>query len=142
MSNSAVGRVHTPGMTHHRRHHITLIDRFLEGRIPLAHLERELVVAADRAAHGTLDVLDALGMTAAELAALSREPGALRYILHARRFGIPLAHVLRSDLDLAASEAIAAARLVDPRDVAELEAAHASALHDATQHRMKVPADA
>ncbi len=114
-------------MPHHRPHHISLVDRFLEGRVGFDQLEAELLAAAARVDHGTINMRDSLGLTPGELAAITRSPAALRYILHARRFSVPVQHVLRSDLNLAQSEIDAALRTCNPVDVAALHDAHATA---------------
>lgn len=132
-------------MPHHRAHHISLVDRFLEGRVGFDQLEAELLAAAARVDRGGIDMRASLGLSPGELAAVSRSPASLRYILHARRFTVPVQQILRSDLNLAQSEVDAAVRSCDPLDVAALHEAHMGALqesHTAPHERSAASADA
>ncbi len=101
-----------------------MLDRLLDGRMTLDDVEHDVLDAVQRAEQNGMPLTDILGLSHGEVAALSRRSGTLRYILHAHRFGIPVARVLRGDLDLAQSELAAAARICDPGAIAALHEAH------------------
>lgn len=106
----------------------------LDGRMTLHDVEHDVLEAVERAAHGDVQLTDILGLSHGEIAALSRNLGSLRYILHAHRFGAPVSSILRGDLDLQRSELAAAAQACDPSTVAALHEAHVSALECGEHH--------
>ena len=100
--------------------HGTFIERVLDGHTRIDQLEGEVAAWAAGPQRERLD--QALGLNAAELELIARAPDALRYIVQARRFGIPLElSALAHQARVRAYASRLAATHLDPFAVAELE---------------------
>ena len=98
----------------------SFVDRVLDGHARIDQLETEVEAWAAGPRRRPLDQV--LGLDASELELVAATPDALRYVLHARRFGRPLA------LEDVAGQARVrdhatrlASDIVDPFDLAEIE---------------------
>lgn len=98
----------------------TFVDRVLDGHARIDQLESE--VAAWAASPRRRELHDVLGLDAIELELIAATPDALRYVLHARRFGLRLApEELSGQRRIRDHATRLAAAVVDPFDIAEIE---------------------
>lgn len=98
----------------------TFVDRVLDGHARIDQLEREVTawLAGPRAK--PLHVV--LGLDARELELVATTPDALRYVLHARRFGRQVTlDDLAGQARVRAHAMLLASAVVDPFDLAEIE---------------------
>ncbi|MCZ4496496.1 MAG: hypothetical protein JWM25_1079 [Thermoleophilia bacterium] len=97
----------------------SFIERVLDGVTRLDQLETE--VAAWGAGAQAQPLHEALGLDAAELLLVARSPDALRYVLHARRFGLALSAPLDSQDRVRAYATMLAAEAIDPQELAAID---------------------
>ncbi len=98
----------------------TFIDRVLDGHARIDQLERE--VTAWLAGPRAKPLHDVLGLDARELDLVATTPDALRYVLHARRFGRTVTpDDLAGQTRVRAHATLLASAVVDPFDLAEIE---------------------
>lgn len=98
----------------------SFVDRVLDGHARIDQLEAE--VHAWAAGPRRRPLHDVLGLDAAELELVASTPDALRYVLHARRFGLPLVREeLVGQRRVRDHATRLAAAVVDPFDLAEIE---------------------
>ena len=98
----------------------TFIDRVLDGHARIDQLEGE--VQAWLAGSRAKPLHDVLGLDAQELALVAATPDALRYVLHARRFGRTVTgDELAGQRRVRAHAMRAASNVVDPFELAEIE---------------------
>lgn len=96
------------------------IERVLDGNARLDQLESEVEawVAGDR----SRPLHEVLGLDAAELDLVAATPDALRYVVHARRFGIDVSvDELRGQRRVRDLATRLASTTVDPYDLADIE---------------------
>lgn len=98
----------------------TFIDRVLDGHARIDQLETE--VDAWLASSRRRPLHEVLGLDAAELELVASTPDALRYVVHARRFGRRVdVEELRGQHRVRDRAMLLAADVVDPFDLAEIE---------------------
>lgn len=98
----------------------TFVERVLDGHARLDQLDAE--VAAWLQGPRTRPLHELLGLDAEQLELVASTPDALRYVLHARRFGLPLAPgELRGQGRVRAHATRIASAEVDPFDLAAIE---------------------
>lgn len=98
----------------------SFVDRVLDGHARIDQLEAE--VEAWAAGPRRRPLHEVLGLDADELELVARTPDALRYVLHARRFGRPLAlEDVQGQRRVNDHATRLAADVVDPFDLAEVE---------------------
>lgn len=98
----------------------TFVDRVLDGHARIDQLERE--VTAWLAGPRAKPLHDVLGLDARELDVVATTPDALRYVLHARRFGRPVAlEDLAGQARVRSHSTLLASGVVDPFELAEIE---------------------
>ncbi len=113
----------------------TFVDRVLDGHARIDQLERE--VTAWLAGPRSKPLHDVLGLDAGELDLVATTPDALRYIVHARRFGRPVSlDDLKGQARVRGHSTLIASSVVDPFDLAEIESwgAHVDAAARAQRH--------
>jgi hypothetical protein len=98
----------------------TFVDRVLDGHARIDQLEGE--VSTWLAGARAKPLHEVLGLDAAELDLVAATPDALRYVLHARRFGRAVAgEDLAGQSRVRAHATRLASTVVDPFDLAEIE---------------------
>lgn len=98
----------------------SFVDRVLDGHARIDQLEQE--VEAWAAGPRQRPLHEVLGLDAAELELVATTPDALRYVLHARRFGRPVAaEELAGQRRVRDHATRLASAVVDPFDLAEIE---------------------
>lgn len=92
----------------------------LDGHARIDHFDDEVQAWLDGPRRRPLD--EVLGLDAAQLELVAGTPDALRYILHARRFGRPVAaEELAGQARVRAHATRLASDVVDPFDLADIE---------------------
>ena len=98
----------------------TFVDRVLDGHARIDQLDAEVSAWLEGARRRPLH--EVLGLDAAELELVASTPDALRYLLHARRFGHAVGgEELRGQSRVRAHAMRRASESVDPHDLAEVE---------------------
>ena len=121
----------------------TFVDRVLDGHARIDQLEAE--VAAWAAGPRRRPLHEVLGLDASELELVATTPDALRYVLHARRFGRPIApEDLAGQRRVRDHATLLASAVVDPFDLADIEAwqSQVDALATAARERDAEPSHA
>jgi hypothetical protein len=106
-------------MSKHRPDKSTFAERVLDGESRIDQFADE--VRAWQAGDQKRPLHAALGLDATELTLVARSPDALRYVLHARRFGRPTPTQLESQGRVDAFSMQLAASATDPYLMAEVE---------------------
>lgn len=106
-------------MSKHRPDKSTFTERVLDGETRIDLFADE--VRAWQAGDQKRPLHAALGLDAVELTLVARSPDALRYVLHARRFGLPVPTTLESQARVDAYSMRLAATATDPYLMAEVE---------------------
>lgn len=107
----------------------TFVDRVLDGYARIDQLESEVNAWAAGPRRRALHEL--LGLDASELELVATTPDALRYVLHARRFGLAVStEELTGQRRVRDFATRLAAEAIDPFDLAEIEtwSSHVEAL--------------
>lgn len=98
----------------------SFVDRVLDGHARIDQFDGEVQAWLDGSRRRPLH--DVLGLDAAELELVAATPDALRYVLHARRFGVSLApEELAGQARVRAHATRLASEVVDPFDLADIE---------------------
>lgn len=98
----------------------SFVERVLDGNARIDQLESEVEAWAAGPRRRPLDQV--LGLSAAELELVAATPDALRYIIHARRFGLALnLDDISSQRRVREHATRLAATVVDPFDLANIE---------------------
>jgi hypothetical protein len=98
----------------------TFVERVLDGHARIDELEAEVEAWAAGARRRPLH--EVLGLGADELELVAMTPDALRYVLHARRFGRPISREELAGQGRVRDHSMRlAADVVDPFDLAEIE---------------------
>jgi hypothetical protein len=98
----------------------SFVDRVLDGHARIDQLEAEVEAWAAGPRRRPLDQV--LGLSASELELVAATPDALRYVLHARRFGRTLAlEDITGQRRVRDHATRLASDVVDPFDLAEIE---------------------
>lgn len=98
----------------------TFVERVLDGHARIDELDREVAAWLDGPRRRPLH--EVLGLDADELDLVAATPDALRYLLHARRFDLPLAlDALRGQARVHAHAVRLASGVIDPFDLADIE---------------------
>lgn len=99
----------------------TFVDRVLDGHARIDQLEREVTAWLEGPRPKPLH--EVLGLDARELEIVAATPDALRYVLHARRFGRTITREeLASQRRVRSVATRIASEVFDPFELAELEA--------------------
>ena len=106
-------------MSKHRPDKSTFAERVLDGETRIDLFADE--VRAWQAGDQKRPLHAALGLDAAELTLVARSPDALRYVLHARRFGLATPTLLETQARVDAYSMQLAAAATDPYLMAEVE---------------------
>lgn len=98
----------------------SFVDRVLDGHARIDQFDAEVQAWLGGARSRPLH--EVLGLDAAELELVAGTPDALRYVLHARRFGLALApEELAGQTRVRAHATRLASEVVDPFDLADVE---------------------
>lgn len=98
----------------------SFVDRVLDGHARIDQFDGEVQAWLEGPRRRPLH--EVLGLDAAELELVAGTPDALRYVLHARRFGQPLAaEELAGQARVRAHATRLASGVVDPFDLADIE---------------------
>ena len=98
----------------------TFVDRVLDGHARIDQLEREVTAWLEGARAKPLH--EVLGLDSGELDLVATTPDALRYVLHARRFGRTVTpDDLAGQARVRSHSTLLAAGVIDPFDLAEIE---------------------
>lgn len=98
----------------------SFVDRVLDGHARIDQFDDEVQAWLDGPRRRPLD--EVLGLDAAELELVAGTPEALRYVLHARRFGRAIApDELTGQARVRAHATRLASDVVDPFDLADIE---------------------
>lgn len=109
----------------------------LDGHARVDELAQE--IAAWQAGDQRRPLHEVLGLGADELLLVARTPDALRYLLHARRFGLEQLPSLGSQARVVAHASRLAAEHVDPFVLAELEGWQAQLSEQLARARPRAP---
>lgn len=98
----------------------SFVERVLDGTARIDQLEAE--IAAWQSEPGARPLHELLGLSGDELLLIAGSPDALRYVLHARRFGLPVPLTLATQRRVRDHATLLAAETTEPFELAAIDA--------------------